>query len=313
MPYKPMTKKSKKNKKQTKRRIYGGNGEITQYNRPAVSSNETNVGDSVSPSGYVSPSAYVEPPTVKSNMTKMASIGLQYGNNIVGYYLNMLATAAGVDPNKTINQEVNNISEKAKRIILALQTPEGQQLLKDTANLTITTTKTVVAPAVNELIEELLKNLDRISQQASQLLLNTLEEIPGPGTLIGLARVVDNLINIVDEGTDLTKNLLHTADDVTKEVKTKQGELNNLTNRLSNLLDSTQLKVDEYGKKMNEKMIPPPIDYPVANAYKPLETVYANTVGGSSIKKLHKESTLIGGRINKSRSEFLTSSVVKRK
>lgn len=280
-----MTYKSKKYKryikKQTrrnKRKMYGG--DITQYNKPADLPEIVEV-----------PPTTI-PPTIKSNMKKIASIGLQYGNNVVEYYLNVLANAAGVDPNKTISEDINNISEKTKRIILALQTPQGQDLLKNTASLALITTQNVVAPAINELIEELMKNLDKIFQQTEQLALNALEEIPGPGTLIGLARVVDNLINIAEEGTDFAKKLLNTADGVTTELKTRQGEFSDLTNKFSDLVNN-----------------PPTYTPPTFNppAFNPLIT----QKGGSlKIKKIHKEAKMIGGRINKSRLEFFNSSSV---
>ena len=175
--------------------------------------------------------------TIKENIEKLASIGLQVGQNGIDYAVDNVAEMAGVDPNKSISSVVGEIGQNMAIIKQALETPAGEQLLKNASDVINKTTEEVIAPAFSELGKEVAEHSGKIVEEGTKALLNTAEEIPGPGTVIGLLRTGDNLINIAAEGTEMGEKLLSTTNDVSSKLEERKKEFNDLVGSFNNLIN----------------------------------------------------------------------------
>ena len=175
--------------------------------------------------------------TIKENIEKLASIGLQVGQNGIDYAVDNVAEMAGVDPNKSIGSVVGEIGQNMAIIKQALETPAGEQLLKNASAVINKTTEEVIAPAISELGKEVAEHSGKIVEEGTKALLNTAEEIPGPGTVIGLLRTGDNLINIAAEGTEMGEKLLSTTNDVSSKLEERKKEFNDLVGSFNNLIN----------------------------------------------------------------------------
>jgi len=175
--------------------------------------------------------------TIKENIEKLASIGLQVGQNGIDYAVDNVAEMAGVDPNKSIGSVVGEIGQNMAIIKQALETPAGEQLLKNASAVINKTTEEVIAPAISELGKEVADHSGKIVEEGTKALLNTAEEIPGPGTVIGLLRTGDNLINIAAEGTEMGEKLLSTTNDVSSKLEERKKEFNDLVGSFNNLIN----------------------------------------------------------------------------
>jgi magnesium-transporting ATPase (P-type) len=98
-------------------------------------------------------------------------------------------------------------------------------------------TKEVVSPAIETLGEDLTEKGGKMIQHATQALMNTLEEIPGPGTILGIIRTLTNLINMAKEGTAIGEQFLQTTNEVKSKLNAKKGEFDSLVSSFTNLMN----------------------------------------------------------------------------
>lgn len=175
--------------------------------------------------------------TINENMEMLGSIGLQMGENFLFYIVNTFASMVGVDPNKSLDNTISDISKKVSALEILLSSPEGQQLMVNITDIIKIITKEIVTPALTSLGEDLADKGGKIVQHASQAIMNTLEEIPGPGTLLGIIRTLTNLINIAKEGTAISEKIFQTTNDVTTKLNAKKGEFDSLASTFNTLIN----------------------------------------------------------------------------
>jgi hypothetical protein len=175
--------------------------------------------------------------TINENMEMLGSIGLQMGENFLFYIVSTFASMVGVDPNKSLDNTISDISKKASALEMLLSSPEGQQLMVNITDIIKIITKEIVSPALTSLGEDLADKGGKIVQHASQAIMNTLEEIPGPGTILGIIRTLTNLINIAKEGTAIGEKFFHTTNDVTTKLNAKKGEFDSLASTFNSLIN----------------------------------------------------------------------------
>jgi hypothetical protein len=175
--------------------------------------------------------------TLNENIAMLGSIGLQMGQAFLFYIVNTLASMIGVDPNKSIDSTLSDIFKHINTLERVLSSPEGQLLLINITEIVKIITKEVVSPAIEALGEDLTEKGGKMVAHATQALMNTLEEIPGPGTILGIIRTVTNLINMVKEGTEIGEQFLQTTNDVTSKLKAKKGEFDSLVSSFNTLMN----------------------------------------------------------------------------
>jgi hypothetical protein len=175
--------------------------------------------------------------TLNENISMLGSIGLQMGEAFLFYIVNTLASMIGVDPNKSLDSTMSDIFNNIETLERVLQSPEGQLLLANISEIIKIITKEVVSPAITELGDDLTEKGGKMLQHATQALMNTLEEIPGPGTILGIIRTLTNLINMAKEGTAMGEQFLHTTNDIRSKLNEKKGEFDSLVSSFTNLMN----------------------------------------------------------------------------
>ena len=269
--------------------------------------------------------------TIKENIEKLASIGLQVGQNGIDYAVDNVAEMAGVDPNKSIGSVVGEIGQNMAIIKQALETPAGEQLLKNASAVINKTTEEVIAPAISELGKEVADHSGKIVEEGTKALLNTAEEIPGPGTVIGLLRTGDNLINIAAEGTEMGEKLLSTTNDVSSKLEERKKEFNDLVGSFNNLIN-VPLEAGVNGlDKITNNMATNNMATNITNSINNSKNVMSNSINNSknlmnnginsinnsknlmnnvpNMNNLNTVGNIVGGRLNNSLSEFMGSRI----
>jgi hypothetical protein len=175
--------------------------------------------------------------TLNENISMLGSIGLQMAQAFLFYIVNTLASMIGVDPNKSLDSTISDIFNNIETLERVLASPEGQLLLANITEIIKIITKEVVSPAITDLGEDLTEKGGKMVQHATQALMNTLEEIPGPGTILGIIRTLTNLINMAKEGTSIGEKFLQTTNDVTSKLNAKKGEFDSLVSSFTNLMN----------------------------------------------------------------------------
>ena len=175
--------------------------------------------------------------TINENIEMLGSIGLQMGENFLFYIVNTFASMVGVDPDKSLDHTISEIGMKISVLEMILSSPEGQQLIANISEVIKIIIIEIVSPALTSLGEELAEKGGKVVQHASQAIMNTLEEIPGPGTILGIIRTLTNLINMAKEGTKMGETIFQTTNDVTEKLNAKKGEFDSLASTFKSLLN----------------------------------------------------------------------------
>jgi hypothetical protein len=190
--------------------------------------------------------------TLNENIAMLGSIGIQMGQAFLFYIVNTLASMIGVDPNKSLDSTISEMFTHIESLERVLSSPEGQLLLINITEIVKIITKEVVSPAIEALGEDLTDKGGKMVEHATQALMNTLEEIPGPGTILGIIRTVTNLINMVKEGTEIGEQFLQTTNEVTSKLKAKKGEFDSLVGSFTNLMNMPlDMSVDSLNELTN--------------------------------------------------------------
>ena len=190
----------------------------------------------------------------------------------------------GIDLNDS-----EKFKDKLEDIKNVLDDPENKELLKDIAGEV--SEVGVVAlqaakPFVNELITEVSDKLGVIANEFGEtgvkVALNTLEEIPGAGVVIGTIRSASNI------GEALLASTNATAEVVTKTSDTVNATLQNFDNLLKEKGDVLARTTDSINKfSENMKSMPSSINATKINA----PAVSAPAVGGSRKHKRYNKKT----------------------
>ncbi len=175
--------------------------------------------------------------TINENIEMLGSIGLQMGENFLFYIVNTFASMVGVDPDKSLDHTISEIGMKISVLEMILSSPEGQQLIANISEVIKIIIIEIVSPALTSLGEELAEKGGKVVQHASQAIMNTLEEIPGPGTILGIIRTLTNLINMAKEGTKMGEKIFQTSNDVTEKLNAKKGEFDSLASTFKSLIN----------------------------------------------------------------------------
>jgi uncharacterized membrane-anchored protein YhcB (DUF1043 family) len=143
--------------------------------------------------------------------------------------------------------------------------------------------------------------------------------VPGLGQVVGAVEEAGNVVMSVENaaeslakiskaGTDTISNLEEQKQEATslfgKSKQLFENAIQEANSGVSGVIDSSQKYVDDYGKKMNE--------YNPNNLYKQ-EQEQEQSGGGKTIKRYHNYAKMIGGRVERSKMEFLKNKTVKRR
>jgi hypothetical protein len=259
----------------------------------------------------------IEPPSTLDNVKKVFDIGLQIGDNVAALGLEKLedvtenvSESLGIDPNKSVTQEVSRIGDKVEEIQNALDTPEGKKALQNASNLLSDISEDVIAPAVEKGMSQILDHSEPIITKGQNALLNIVSASP-IGPVLDLSMLASNSLGVVENTVSMVNDVTGTAKETVEQIKDKEDDIkgvwsnimnviqqgtSNINSGVSNGLNNIQNRVNNYGRE-------------IVKNNNPVSQINNNPV--SQINNIHKEGVKIGGRIHKSQMAFLKPTVNK--
>jgi hypothetical protein len=191
------------------------------------------------------------------------------------------ASMFGVDLNNS-----ENFKEKLEDIKNVLDNPENKELLNDIAGEVSeigVVALQAAKPFVNELITEVSDKLGVIGNEFGEtgvkVALNTLNEIPGYGVIVGTIRSASNIGEAILASTNATAEVITTVSDTTNA--TLQN-FDNLLKEKGDVLARTSESINKFSENM--KNMPSTINTPAP-------TAAAAAAGGSRKHKRHNNKT----------------------
>lgn len=263
----------------------------------------------------VNPTIYTDPkdinlkpihvPTMKENIKKFADIWLKMVNSLGSYSLESLdngisdlSKSYGVDINSdySIKQGFKNLNQKTENLNKALDSPEGRQALQNLNNLFDKITNEVIVPTSTKLADDLIENMKPIALRGQNAVFALLSASPF-GAIIDIPRFASESLGVVESSVSLANDALSVTTDAVDKLKSNKAEYDKVKSdfqslidmgntQISNTLDSVNNKIDDFNSSV-------------------------------SFPNLQKQSQMIGGRVNKSKLEFLkpklsTSQIIKK-
>lgn len=298
---KKMTKKMRKNRKTStkkafRRGIRGGNNVSSSY--PNTNPNTTN------------PDTPASNPTLQSNLTNIGNLLVTATNNLVANGIDKGADWAGIDTNKTVKDNVREIGDKFEKVAQAMDTPAGQKLKQETGKL-LRDSVVVLKPAIEEAEDIALEGFDKVLKTGSKMALTAANELFPP--LFALNELSYATTAASQTGETVAKLTTLGAESVQKlENEKKRAEMlweqgKALVNQtVATGVEGAQSWVDglkaEVPRTLPQKQIPlKPLAPQRQIPLKPTVTSFK----GGALKKVQRDASIIGGRVNDSKMEFL--------
>ena len=234
-------------------------------------------------------------PTITSNIVNTGKLLSSVATNLVAEGIESATEAVGVDPNKSVQDNINEIGDKVANINTALDSPEGQQLKAETSEL-LANSIDILDPSIKKAENIANDALLKLSDTGTGILVTAANELP-PIFLINelskfgtaAAQAGEGIAELTTTGTQALKNLeeqKRKAETIWEKGKTLVNNITTGVNKtVSNGISELQKKVDSRS--------------------------YNNRLGlaGGSLKKIHKDALMIGGRVSKSHLEFISPHV----
>jgi hypothetical protein len=198
------------------------------------------------------------------------------------YALEKLSSFLGTD--LTNKDSVNEKLDEIKQIV---SDPEIRQKLM----LIAVAAKPALQKFTEEIVEAVTKSADKIGQGAVKVILNTLEEIPGVGVLIGTARSADTIAQTFQSVGNTFAEVTMSASDAINE--TKQNMVN---------IMNTKIPSYKMPEVPNMSSIPTMSSYKMPEAPKSLRELHSAMKGGQ--RRLTQKKSRILKKIRKSIKKF---------
>ena len=239
---------------------------------------------------YNSLKEQISPPDGQNVLSQFMSVGAQLANKGMSYGLSSIANLTGTDPNLSVEESVNSLTNKAKNIANVISTTDlGNQLGEQLGEAT----NKILGPAIDkgsDIFNELAKKEE---QAVVGLGANLAEDIAYPivapiRTALSGLQVVENATEAASEATGVLKEQVEAYN----EVKDKIGET-----------------LEEISDIASKNIIPESLSES-PNLNQPIEQVNNNLTSEPELeekplKQINKEGVMVGGRILSSQLEFL--------
>jgi len=307
MAYKTRKTNKRRNlQKRKSRRMYGGdpNAVISEENKAR---NDLSLMPNLAAKG-IQPTTE-EVPTVMSNLEASGNLLMSETSNLAAKGIQSTAEAFGIDPNISVQDNINEIGDKVENISAALDSPEGEQLKAETGKL-LADSLEVLEPSIKKAENIAKDSLVKLGDTGTGILVTAMNEIP-PIFLINemskfgtaAAQAGEAVAELTTTGTQAIENL--------EEQKRKASSLwekgtslfnnfsKNINKNVADRIASAQESVNKEGKKLVESSIPK-VEMPQINSA---------MASDGSIKKIQNEAKMIGGRARRSHLYFLAPHV----
>jgi hypothetical protein len=245
------------------------------------------------------------PPTLKSNLKKFADIVIQVFNNLGMYGLKWaengisnVSKSYGINPNGSLKEEMGKVNQKVERMNEVLNTPEGQKALANLKALFNKISKEVIIPSSVLLAEQLIENLQPIMLKGSNAVFSLLSASPF-GAIFDIPRFVAESIGVGQKTVTLINDALGTVENTTQRLKAEKENLDSIVTDISGLM-----------QKGNETLSDQ-LDYVKQKVDKSSLQMGGFQEEQQLFKKYQKEAKMLGGRIQKSKNEFILGKIEK--
>lgn len=237
-------------------------------------------------------------PTITSNIVNTGKLLSSVATNLAAQGIQSATEAVGVDPNKSVQDNINELGDKVANINTALDSPEGQQLKAETSEL-LANSIDILDPSIKKAENIANDALLKLSDTGTGILVTAANELP-PIFLINelskfgtaAAQAGEGIAELTTTGTQALKNLeeqKRKAETIWEKGKTLVNNITTGVNEtVSNGISELQKKVD-------------------SNSY--VDSNNRLGLAGGSLKKIHKDALMIGGRVSKSHLEFISPHV----
>jgi hypothetical protein len=251
-----------------------------------------------------------EVPTVMSNVEDAGQLAVSALSNVAAEGLQSAAEAIGVDPNQSIEGNIKQMGDKVEDINNALNSPEGEQLKEETGKLLADSIK-VLEPSIKEAENIAKESLVKLGDTGTGILVTAMNEIPPIFLINEMSKFGTAAVQAGEAVAELTTTGTQAIESL-EEQKRKASSLwergtnfienlsTDINKNISDRIASTQESVNKEGKRLVESSIPK-VNIPQMNS--------SMEAAGGSIKKLHKEALMIGGRSRRSHLYFLAPHV----
>ena len=271
-------------KKQSKRKMYGGYPENNTVSQPL-----TNAQLSVSqPLTNAQPLS--EEPSLQNNFKKVGNLIASGANKVGSYVLDEVAEKMGVDPNKPAIENITELDNSIKKIVAALNSPEGEELKRDAGEL-LADSIDVVKPSIEKAEQILEDGINKLTKTGASAVMTAVNEFP---PMFAVSEVSKAVTAVAQAGETVAK-LTNTSTEAYENLQEQREKASSLWNNLStgvnkgvsNIINTAQEHVDNFGQTMSQ-------------------TPELTSSADETLKKYRNEGKMIGGRIRKSQLEFLS-------
>jgi len=251
-----------------------------------------------------------EVPTVMSNLEASGNLLMSETSNLAAKGIQSTAEAFGIDPNISVQDNINEIGDKVENISAALDSPEGEQLKAETGKL-LADSLEVLEPSIKKAENIAKDSLVKLGETGSSIVITAANVLPPVFFLnemskfgTAAAQAGEAVAELTTTGTQAIENL--------EEQKRKASSLwekgtnlfnnfsTNINKNVADRIASAQESVNKEGKKLVESSIPK-VEMPQINS--------AMSEAGGSITKIQNEAKMIGGRARRSHLYFLAPHV----
>jgi hypothetical protein len=252
-------------KRQSRRRMYGGDVNVSSLQVPEITK--------------------VKTPTMSDNLEDVSNLAASAVTNVVADGIGKLSESVGLDPNKSVNETVKDMSNSIGNVVDALNSPEGERLKKEASEL-LSESLDIAKPSIEKGQEILAEGVKKIANTGNSIVMTALNEIPPVFLLNELSKFGTAAAQAGETVAELTTTGAEAVESLENQKKKAESLLSNFKSVLSGvnkgvsgMITSAQKEVDKYGQHIVED---------------------------GSLKKYQKEATMIGGRTKKSQLEFLS-------
>jgi hypothetical protein len=193
---------------------------------------------------------------------------------------------------------MGKVNQKVERMNEVLNTPEGQKALANLKALFNKISKEVIIPSSVLLAEQLIENLQPIMLKGSNAVFSLLSASPF-GAIFDIPRFVAESIGVGQKTVTLINDALGTVENTTQRLKAEKENLDSIVTDISGLM-----------QKGNETLSDQ-LDYVKQKVDKSSLQMGGFQEEQQLFKKYQKEAKMLGGRIQKSKNEFILGKIEK--
>ena len=237
-------------------------------------------------------------------MSQLFGIGAQLASKAIDKGVQGIASLTGTNPNLGAAESIGQLSDKAKNIAYALQTPKGKQLMSNLSNVVDEGVEQLKEPlgklanVGNELLEKEVDKAQKIAVDVATDIAGPLISIPK--TVYDVSAATQNAAEAASDATGILKDQVDEFKDIQGKVSDAWSDVVDLASETaSNQLASVNQGLQEQTNKLQSQ----------AANYQQQASNLQGQVLNPDLKQLHKQGTMIGGRALKSQQEFTNGAV----